>query len=501
MAIGPSPPRIERMSTGVRGLDVILGGGLPRRDLSLLVGAPGAGKTVLANQICFQRAREGGSVAYVTLLSETHTSMLGKLRTLDYFDARLIPEKLVYLSGYHPLQEEGLSGFLTLIRSIGRDRKPEFLVIDGFGILRQFARSTLEVARFVYDLQAFVGMIDCTALLVSVPTHEPRVEEPVVDCILELTHRLVGLRAVRWLSVRKTRGCGYITGRHSFEISKAGATVHPRVEAILGAKHPAAAPLARTSTGVAGLDDMLKGGLVMGSSSLLLGAPGTGKTLMSLQFLVSGARRGERGVMLGFNEMPGRLRGEQSRLTAALDELCERGLIEIIWHAPVEHAIDAIASELLEAIGRTGASRVVIDGVAGIRDGARPVERTGRYLAALTNELRARRVTSLLTHETRIFAGPDIDLRGASPSSIVENIVFVQQLRCGVELRRIVSVLKTRGCPHDLDARAFSIGEDGAVVEASAAGARRIFDVGLRAPEGVDRPSGRRPRARRAERR
>jgi circadian clock protein KaiC len=221
----------ERLVTRVPRLDLITKGGLIKGASYTVLGPPGSGKTVLANQIAFNHVNQGGRALYVTLLTESHARMLANLAEMTFFDQSLIPDKIHYISGYLELEKEGLKGLLEMVRRAAQRHHATLLIIDGMDAAKEFARSDLSFKRFLQDLQAFAGILGCTTLLLS-PPHEgaSHPEKTAVDGIFELSLWLSGPRAVRELVALKFRGSGSLLGRHEVEISEKGLVIHPRTE-------------------------------------------------------------------------------------------------------------------------------------------------------------------------------------------------------------------------------------------------------------------------------
>lgn len=329
-----SVPR-DRVVSGIQRLDYILKGGFLKGGTYNLLGPPGSGKTILGNQFCFHHVEidPEGKCVYMSLLVESHSKMLRHLESMKFFRPERIPDKIYYVSGYSALRANGPDGLLSLIRDTLRQHKPTLFVIDGMESLRQFANGEQKIKEFIHELQTFTEMIGCTSILMSF--RDPAysfTENAVVDGVVELSDELVGPRAVRELTVLKFRGGDYLRGKHEVEITDAGMVIHPRTE-IQFDKLPeqATEQRIRMKFGVTELDKMLWGGIPSGSATALLGAPGSGKTMLGLSFLVEGARQGQKGVYFGFYEPPPRLMEKASQVGIPLEKYVQSGHIELIW--------------------------------------------------------------------------------------------------------------------------------------------------------------------------
>ncbi|MFY0572575.1 ATPase domain-containing protein [Archangium lansingense] len=295
----------ERIPTGVPGLDIVLHGGLLRGGVYMLQGRPGAGKTILTNQMCFHHAAQGGRVLYSTLLAETHERLLFNLEPLSFFDTSRIPEQIAYLSAFSTLEQGGLKGLVEVLRREARARKSTLLVVDGLVTAEESAQSKREFKKFIHELQIHANLVGCTILLLTSSSAETvGPEHTMVDGVLELFDNRLGRRAERELEVRKFRGSSYLRGGHAFQITQDGIVVHPRIEALL--QNPSRLDPCRgerVSTGIAQLDKMLHGGLPCASTSVLFGPTGAGKTTFGLHFLDESSKS-EPGLLFGFYETP-----------------------------------------------------------------------------------------------------------------------------------------------------------------------------------------------------
>lgn len=469
----------RQFTTGVPGLDLITGTGPMLGGVYLVLGRPGAGKTILGNQMCFAHVASGKKALFVTLLTENHARMLNHLKVFEFFEPSKVGGALQYLSGYEALEKEQLPGLLTVIRKALRHTRASLLVIDGLVTAGAVAQSEVELKKFIHELQVVVELMGCTAFLLTGVKDEDD-QYPVrtmVDGLIELSMRPLELGVARELEVLKLRGCAHLMGRHRFNITNAGLTLFPRIEASLGRspRRPSLTGGPR-SFGIKGLDSMLGGGGVQpGSVTLLLGASGAGKTVLGLSFLNEGARAQEPGLYLGFSETPTELQRNSRGWGPGFARHLKSEFLELLWQSPDEELIpDAVAAALLAKVKARKIRRVFIDGVAELQDWSFP-RRSRGFFNALCNELRMLGVTTLLAEHTRDFLGPEIEIPHSGLAPLVDNIVLLRHVELSAKLRRFLSVVKTRAAHKDPSLREFTIDARGVEISTTFESAEAIL--------------------------
>lgn len=482
--------QLERVPSGIPGLDVILNGGFFRGGVYMLMGSPGAGKTVMGNQICFNHVKAGGRAIYVTLLAETHARMIMHLKAMSFFDPSVVGEELYYISGYQLLEKDGLGGLLKLLRQIVRDRKATLLVLDGLAAAGAIAESSLTYKRFLHELQVQLESTGATGILLTQPTVETGSysEHTMVDGLVTMTDQLAGQRAIREIEVPKFRGSGYLRGKHMFEITGDGIRVYPRTESLYASlDFPPATSRERMTFNVSRLDEMLHGGLLSGSTTMILGAPGSGKTVLGMHFLCAGALKGERGLYFGFYETPPHLIQKMDQLGLDLSGHVERGSIELVWRPPLEDIADALVQRLLEAVERSKVRRLFVDSLHVFHDSTLYPERMSRFFTALSNELRARGVTTIFAVEMPELFSPNISVPLERVSAITDNIFFLRYVELRSQLYRLISILKVRESGYEPAIREFRISENGIEVASTFESAEAIL-TGIARPSTVPIP-------------
>lgn len=475
-----------RLPTGVVGLDVVLHGGLLRGATYLISGGPGTGKTVLCTQLAFHRAAAGENVLYVTSFSESHGRLLSNLETFSFFDRSLVQSRITLLSGVSELEEGGLENFHSLLSQALRTHRPSLLVIDSMPAVSELATSPFAYRKFLRELGALLSLLGCTALLITAKQQGPEsLEEFFVDGILELDQREVGMRQTRELLVHKYRGSPHLGGRHLFDIVTSGITVYPRREALLLSRELAQpVPPYKSRFGIPGLDDMLEGGVPSASVTTLMGAPGSGKTLLGLHLLAEGLSAGKNCLYFGFYETPPRILAKAEGVGLRLREHLEAGRLELQWRQPTEQFLDALAEQLLEEIHRRQVQRLFLDGADGLLQAVAHPERFTTFFAALSNELRSLGVTTAITLETPM-GGPDLGLPPVSLSASVDNILFVRYMELRSQLHRLISILKVRESGYDPSIREFHITSRGLEVARTFESAEAVLDQMTQGKEGA----------------
>lgn len=451
-----------RFPTGIPGLDQVLDGGLLAGSVIMVAGPPGTGKTTLGNHLAFIHAATGKTAVFMTALAESHDRMLSYQRSFRYFEPGLVGSAIHYLSVYDGVQENGLDGAISTIRRAIREFGASLLVIDGVSVLEDLAPSPLEFRRFTHQLQALSALVGCTMLLLSNarPAEVNRVGTHT-DGILTLRHERAGVRTIRLLEVVKLRGSDHLDGVHEFDVTTDGIVVFPRLESALAGSAPPGDPAAdRLGFGLPDFDAMTGGGCFAGSSTLITGTPGAGKTLCGLHFALDGARRGERALIAQFHESPERLTRLAHGVGLDLGRSLDEGLIRILWRTPLEISPDAWAWDVLTAVREHAPRRLVVDTFTDV-ERRLDDDRSADYVAALSNALRAAGVTSLFTTNLDSVVTPEFRVPLPNASLSFDNIIVLRRFELRSQLRRMVSVLKVRESDFDPTIREFVIDSRG----------------------------------------
>lgn len=463
--------RPVQVPTGVPGLDRLLNGGMRAGALHVLLGGPGMGKSVLAHQIGSNLIRAGGKVLYLTALVETHQTLMAQARTFSFFDPAVVPGSFYYASLYPALARGGLAGVREEVGRLVAHHQPSLVILDGVHALKIAAGPGLEYQQFMHEMEGQAGITGMTMLLLAHPPEGGICTDPtftIADAILEMKVEEVRLRQVRLFSVAKLRGVAHVGGHHTFRIAPEGIHIYPRVESLaehMEAHVEGAAPEWDAEEGIdggiKGLKDLLGGGLDRDTTTLVVGTPGSGKTLTGLAFIAAGAQEGERGLFVGYHENPEVLIRKGEGVGLPVRRGLEEGNIHIYWRAPAELLADQEIERILALVDQHGIKRVVIDALEDLRQAVIPRERELFVLAALTNLLRERGVTSLMMHDLQRIAGGSFEMPMVELSAIMDNALHMRYVEDHGEMRRLITVLKLRARKHDHTLREFVISEKG----------------------------------------
>ena len=458
---------IRRLATGVPGLDSILGGGLPEFSFNLIAGPPGSGKTTMAHQIMFALATPERPALFLTVLGEPPMKMLRYQQQFSFFDADKINQSVRFVNLSDELATDDFDQVLARIAQEVESMSPALVFVDSFrSVLLEAGRhkrGSLSLQQFMQQLGVLLSSWQATTFLVGEYLFETD-NQPVftvADGLLSLQQQVHRNSMVRKIQVVKMRGQATSPGVHTFRITGKGIEIYPSatVREDGGLTPPAERPArsrARLAMGVAGLDDMLGGGLPAGFSLLVAGPSGSGKTIVATAFLAEGVRRGEPGVIVAFEQTP------SQAWSRTIDDLVHAGKIGLINTRSLDLSIDEIVQHLIELIHRMKATRVVIDSLSGFELAVAPTFREDfreslfRMVAALSNI----GVTVLMTSE---LEDRYTDLRFSPYGSafLTDAIIVQRYIEVESRLQRVMAVVKVRDSAHSSEIRQFEITDDG----------------------------------------
>ena len=453
----------ERLTSGDEGLDLLLGGGLPANGIYLITGLPGSGKTLLSQQFSFATATSERPAIYLSTVSEPFEKIIRYAQTLSFFDPQAIGRSIVYEDlGAAVVGDGGLGAVTERVGALIRERRPGIVAIDSFKALAAFADDPRAFRRFLHDLAALLSAFPATCFWIGEYGEEEAPTAPefaVADGIISLATERVNERTLRLIRIAKLRGSDFRSGRHAYRLSEDGITVFPRLADPLPHAPDYQLGDERMSTGIAPLDCMLADGYAPGSSTLVTGPSGIGKTLMGLHFIFDGAASGEPGVIATLQENPIQLQ----RIAAGFGWSLDDQRVAVMYRSPNDVYIDEWVYELLGLVESTAAKRVMIDSLSDLQYATPDPVRYREFIYSLTQRLSRQDVSPIMTSELpELFHVGRLAEYGISHLS--DNVILLQYLRGEARLRRTMTVLKSRASAHDPEIREFDITSGGIVL-------------------------------------
>jgi circadian clock protein KaiC len=451
----------DRLLSGHGPLDAVLGGGLPANAISLLMGLPGTGKTIIAQQYVFQNARPERPAVYFSTVSEPLEKIVRFGQSLDFFDRSAVGRSVFYEDLGSTVNSDGLAGVTKQITTVLRERHPGLVVIDSFKALHAFADSDSGFRRFLHELAGRLSAYPASSLWVGEYEDAEAgalAEFAVADAILSLTTQRAGQREIRFLQIRKLRGSGFLSGQHAYRLGSDGLHLFPRL-ADLRIDEAYELGATRMSSGIPALDELLANGYWPGAATLVAGPTGSGKTLMGLHFIFHGARHGEPGVIASLQENKTRLQ----RIAQGFGWSVTDPNVEVMYRSPVDIYIDEWVHGLLEVVQRTGARRVLVDSLADLRLAAPDETRFREFVYSMVQRFSRQGVSILMTFEIPDLFHPQ-RLSDAAISHLSDNVVLLNYIQERHSIKRAISVIKSRASYHEPDVRQFVIGPEGIVL-------------------------------------
>jgi circadian clock protein KaiC len=478
---------INRLATGVPGLDAILGGGLPEFSFNLIAGLPGCGKTTLAHQMMFALATPERPALYLTVLGEPPLKMLRYQQQFEFFDLERVNRCIHFVNLGPDTMMGNLDKVLERIAAEVKSHAPAFVFVDSFRSVALAGGTDSTLQQFMQNLGVLMTSWQATTFLIGEYAADTATNPvfTVSDGLIWLHQSIQRNSMVRKIEVMKMRGQPTLAGVHTFRLGNAGVQVFPPASAAAPPPRSAARPQAsgRVLMGVEGLDEMLGGGLPRGYSLLVAGPSGSGKSILAAAFLQEGARNGETGVIAVFEQRANRSRNP------LLDELIKSGRVSLVDSRAPDLSIDEIVMLLINEIRRLNATRVVIDSLSAFELALAPTFREDfresmlRLVAALGQE----GVTVLLTSELE-DRYTDLRFSPYGTAFLTDAIIVQRYIEVESRLRRVMAVVKVRDSMHSDELRSYTIEAGGIRVgdmltgEEGLLGGRPTRKSGLAAP-------------------
>lgn len=459
----------DKVNTGVPGLDDVLGGGLPRAGIFLLQGHPGVGKTTLALRFLLAGVERGEPGLYIALTeSRRDVQLVAKSHELS-----LTGLDIWELNGagsgngheeqtmFHPAEVELEETTRPILQAIER-LKPRRVVIDSMSEIRLLSREPRRYRRQLLALKQFFTEHDCTVILVDTPSAASGDGAGIIETmvggriVLEKVTPLYGAPRRR-LAVDKLRGAKYREGYHDYKIRTGGITVYPR---LVAAEHGAPFAQSPFKSGLPQLDALLGGGLERGTSSLIIGSAGTGKSSLATQYAVAAAERGELSVLYTFEEAEQTWLARTHSLGFDVAPHLESGRIRLEHVDPAELSPGELSANVRGAVENEGASLIVIDSLNGYLQSMPEESFLLLHLHELLTYLAQRGTTTLMNMAQHGLLGPTM-VAPVDVSYLADTVLLLRYFEAAGEVRQAISVVKKRSGKHERTIREFQLHRGG----------------------------------------
>jgi circadian clock protein KaiC len=452
-----------RLETGVRNLDALFTDGLPKGSATIIAGPPGSGKTILTQQICFQNASPKNRVVYFSTLSEPTAKTLRYLKRFTFFDAKKLDDSIHFVDLGVLLRTKGLSDLFKLIMETVKQVKPTIVVIDSFKAFDDLAKSAEELRKFGYELAVNLMAWETTTFLLGEYGQQDLHSNPlfsIVDGLMIVSQREQSGEHQRFIQVVKMRGVDHSREEHTFLITSNGIEVFaPRLTLQRENQGPTTK---RCKTGISKLDDLLGEGIPYGSSLLIGGVAGTGKTIFLLEFLYRGAQAGEKGIIFTFEETEERLRAAADGLGWDFDKEIARGMIEVVFIPQPNIMVEVHLLMMKDRVETAKAVRVAVDSVSvflhKIKDPQIAREKTFQLASIVQNN------QAVGLFATDIPYGTNQISRFGVEETVVDGVILLSSTQEIMERQRYLEVYKLRNTAHLKGRHSLAIGKGGITI-------------------------------------
>lgn len=464
--------------TGIEGLDAILRGGVPKTNVVLVQGTVGSGKTLMGTEFIYRGITEFNEPGIIVVFETSPDKVIRDAAEFGWNLEELQQQKTLRVIFTSPqVLDQELRAPDSLLMETAAEIGAQRIFIDGVGLLHQAAKGDAHLhANLPSYRELLQQMIESlhrenlTAMLShemgnipdSVATSE--VAAFLADTVIHLTRERHNRSIHRGIEVIKSRGQDYDTGEHTLHITSGkGLEVFRRVQAPVRRNMEQPTSVAkRSAIGIDALDILIGGGLFDGSTTMVVGVSGVGKTVLGTQLLREGAmKQGKRGLLISLDEHPAQIVRNAGTLGLNLSEQIDDGTIHILFENPQELDIDAHFARIVETIEKHDIQRMVIDGMTSYSTAVGNEAVYRDFFHALVAYSKFHLMTTFFSYENPEFLGISSYMPDFPVSSIVDNIILLSLVEINNTLHRCLTVVKARGSKHAIDTREYVIGQGG----------------------------------------
>jgi circadian clock protein KaiC len=463
------------IKTGIKGLDSILLGGIPRGNVILAQGVTGSGKTLMGLQFVYQGIVQYDEPGIVVVFETSPDKLIRDASAFGWNLEQLQQQKKLQIVFTTPqVLDQELHSSDSLLLETASEMGARRIFVDGIGLLGTNPAGSNSVRggyrELLQQLIESLNRENLTAMLSleigSTPDSTAAVEitDFLADTVIQLDRQRCGRRMKRTVEVLKSRGQDFEGGEHTLQItSGCGLEIFRRVQAPLraGSKQPTSSNK-RSVIGVDAIDSLMGGGIFDGSTTMIVGISGVGKTVLSTQILREGAlQQRTRGLLISLDEHPQQIIRNAQTLGLDLEEQVADGTIQIMFESPQELDIDAHYARIIRLIEEHDIQRMVIDGMTSYSTAIGEMSVYRDFFHAIVAYSKQRLMTTFFNYENPEFLGVSSYMPDFPVNSIVDNLILMTLVEINNSLHRCISVVKARGSKHSFDTREFVIGQGG----------------------------------------
>ena len=444
--------------TGIKELDEMLHGGFPSNATILLAGASGCGKTILSLQWLMQGYELYQEPGIFLSLTEPVNKMIHTASQLSFFKKENVTINRIFFEDFRTIMHtlnlekkeitiEDIDKIIDEFSNLMYQSKAKRIVIDSITAIAYQLHDIHLIRTFIHNLDALLAQTQVNIIMTSEVADEGYsifgVEEFIADGIIKLSRDKLKDEQVNHLQIVKMRGTEFDNHPTSYRVTKDGFKLHPRLKRTL-TYHVSNK---RLNTGLVGLDDMTNGGYFEGSSILVTGSSGTGKSLFSLQFLLQGMKDGKKALLLSFEESKNQIIRNTDSFSWDFSSYEQKGLLKIMNAYPEEKYLEEHIENLTREVEQFGAQIVVIDSLSSLEN-VFPPDTIRDFVSRLNAYLKDKLVTTIYTHATASLLGAN-QVTDGNLSTLTDHIIMLRYVEIQSELRHAVLILKMRGSKHD----------------------------------------------------
>jgi circadian clock protein KaiC len=458
----------ERIESNVRNLDEILCGGIPKGSLTVFAGTPGAGKTILSQQIVFHNATPENPGLFFQTLSEPTAKTLKYISQFEFFHSKSLDDNSVkFVDLGSIIRAKGLEQSISLLMDHIKRVKPGFVVIDSFKVFEDLSHTREELRKFSYEVAIHLMAWEVTGFLLGEFNQHDIESNPIfsiVDGLIKLTVREESGEQQRFIQVAKMRGTDHSRDEHPFSITSEGIGIYaPRVTI---RRSPSADQLrspgetGRGRLGISGIDRLLGSGVPYGSSLLVSGVSGTGKTLLSLEFIYRGASEyGDKGLFVSFEETEERLKSHAKSMGWDLEGEIEKGKIEIVFIPQTDILVERDLLAIHERMVRLGPKRVAIDSTSLFIHKIKDPQIAREKIFQLATLIQKANAIGFFV--TDVPYGANSISRFGVEETVVDGVIILSTVEKEFSRERYLEVYKLRDTAHSIGRHRIKIGKNG----------------------------------------